>query len=564
MPEITDLFNLYSRAAETLLKEFSDRKSDLYHGETVTQFDFSHSVESLEWLDERLPILVESLFPAGFKLQLSIMVQDFQTSLLLREDDQHLWVDVDSVGEYAGNYSLETLPEAGMPLLLALQEQLHAARGGFRWDELYSQLEALSRTGTQVKVELSLFLDKRAVQRRFLAGLQDEDHIKLLVFLFSKSLVRALGRVSLQILEQEYFLLAKRSVWLVFSLQGCLVGEYLSVFGKGVGDKMEQVLLNGRLSQDIIQSNFKVINLRRRTGIWADPPRWLTPQVFDQRPYSKEDEFALRELHAHLQSTQALLSALYLADQVEVDEDCFRVSYRGLGSASIWLTRSDMDQTNQAEDLYSLFDYAYTGFSPDKVEIAQQFLSLMVETPASLLQKAAEVRDATQKTYQERVLVERVSDYFEARHKVQERLRAATDAASTGVIELSREISGDVYKIAGVVGAAIVAALIQPDITLFAILAAGGVMVLYLALVLFYHLPTLQRANQLSYKGHEAGIRSFGDVLSVSELEGFLQDEQLRKAQTLLEQAIRRARTIYLGFLFVVAFILLIVITTTL
>jgi hypothetical protein len=272
----------------------------------------------------------------------------------------------------------------------------------------------------------------------------------------------------------------------------------------------------------------------------------------------------LRELHAHLQSTQALLSALYLADQVEVDEDCFRVSYRGLGSASIWLTRSDMDQTNQAEDLYSLFDYAYTGFSPDKVEIAQQFLSLMVETPASLLQKAAEVRDATQKTYQERVLVERVSDYFEARHKVQERLRAATDAASTGVIELSREISGDVYKIAGVVGAAIVAALIQPDITLFAILAAGGVMVLYLALVLFYHLPTLQRANQLSYKGHEAGIRSFGDVLSVSELEGFLQDEQLRKAQTLLEQAIRRARTIYLGFLFVVAFILLIVITTTL
>lgn len=547
MSELTAMFRLYSKAAETLIKEYGDRKPDLFQGETVTQFEYSHILDSLEWLDERLPIIAEALLPAGFTLRFSVVAHDYQAIFLLREEGQRLWAEREYSGDYAGDDELEPLPESAVLALMTLQERFQAVRSWCRLEELYSLLRAVAEAGAIIQAKLTLFLDKRAVQGRFLAGLEESARPKLLVYLFSKSLSKALGRVSLQILEQEYFLPAHRSVWLVFSLQGYLEGEYLSVYGQEAGDRLEG-LLDGVLAEDALQANLKAINLRRLTGDWAEPPRWLAPEVFHLRSTPPGDEPALRELYVQTQSIRALLAALYLADQVEADEDCFRVSYRGLGSASFWLARADiLAATERVDDLYPLYTYAFAGFSPDKVEIAQQFLSLMVENPAGLIQKAEEVREATQKTYQERVLVERVRDYFEARHKVQERLRAATEAASEGLIELSREVSGDVYKIAGAVGAAVVAALIQPQITRFAVLAAVTVMVLYLALVLFYHLPSLQRANQLSYQGHKTGIRSFGDVLSVSEVEAYLQDEQLDRAQALLEQALRRARFIYRG-----------------
>ncbi len=564
MSELTGLFRLYSTAAETLLREYGDRKSELFQGETVTQFEYSHAPESLEWLHEHLPSLAEALLPASFTLKVSFVVHDYQVILLLREKGGHLWLEMQSAGEYIGNDELAPLPEAAVPPLMTLQERIQAAQEGIRLGELISLLEGVVQAGSRVKPELALFLDKRAVQRRFLTGLEEPSRPKLLVYLFPKSLSRMLSRVSLQNLEQEYFLPPRRSVWLVFSLQGCLEGEYLSVCGKVVSDRLDG-LLRGTLSEDAVRANLNVINLRRLTGVWLAPPHWLAPGIFDLNPPAVKDEAALRELYAHLECMRALLSALYLADQVDVDEDCFRVSYRGLGSTSFWLGWADiLAYAPRLDELYALFTYAFANFSPDKIEIAQQFLSLMVETPEALIQKAEEVREATQKTYQERVLVVRVRDYFEARHKVQERLRAATEAASTGVIELSREVSGDVYKIAGVLGAAVVAALIQPDITSPAILVASMVIALYLSLVLIYHLPTLQRANQLSQQGHKTGIRSFGDVLSLSEVEGYLQDERLSKAQDLLEQALRKARIIYRIFLLVALLILIIMVWTLL
>jgi hypothetical protein len=564
MSDLMALFQQYSKAANKLLEEYGDRKSDLFQGETVTQFEFSHGLQSLEWLRESLPGMAGDLIPVGFTMRASLVVDDYQATLLLREEGGGMWADVEHEGEYPENEASRPIPEVAVSPLMALQERLHATRAGIRMDEVYSLLETVAQAGADVQVKMALFLDKRAVQRRFLAGVEESARPKLLIYLFPNSLARAVNRVSLEILEQEYFHPTRRAVWLVFSLEGCLEGDYLTVFGQGGNEKLAR-LLGDKLTEDALQANTNVINLRRLTGIWSDAPNWLTPDIFNLRPSPSGNEAAMRELHAHLLSIRAMLSALYLADQVDKNEDCFRVCYRGLGSASFFLGGASIQaNTTRIDDVYALYAYAFAGFSPDKVEITQQFLSLMVETPAGLIEKAREVLEATQKTYQERVLVERVRDYFEARHKVQERLRAATESASSSLIELSREVSSDVYKIAGVLGAAVVAALIQPDITLVAILAASTVMLLYLALVLFYHLPTLQRANQLSQQGHKAGIRSFGDVLSVSEVEGYLQDEQLGKAQALLEHALRRAGFIYRAFFLVAALIFIAVVLTLL
>jgi hypothetical protein len=548
MSEHQDIFQLYQSAAESLLHEFSDRKEDLFKGETITLFEYRHNLEKLEWLENGLPRLAEALLPAQFTLHVTTVIHDYQVVLFLRDEKGRLWGQVELAGEYTPNDNLGAAPETALPNLIALQERLQENPAGIWMDEFSALVKALAQAGVMVQSELALFLDKRAVERRILAGVEKAARPKLTVYLFSKALGKALSRMPLEALEREYFLPSRRAVWLVFSMHGYLEGDYLLVYGQGGQDRLDLARIR-KLPQESLDANIKALNLRRISGLWTEPLRWLTPAVFEVRPAPDGDpESAV--LH-QLQSIQALLSTLYLADQVDMDEDCYRVSFRGLGSTSFWLGRADMQPAaGPLNGLYALYEYAYAGFSPDKVEIAQQFISLMVEDPAGLIRKSEEVREATQKTYQERVLIERVSDYFEARHKVQERLRSATEAASSGVIDLSREVSGDIYKMAGIVGAAVVAAVIQPNITLFVVLVAFAIIAIYLALVLFYHLPTLQRANKLSTQGHKAGIRSFEDVLSISEVKKYLEDDQLTQAQTLLAQAMRRARLIYLVFFF--------------
>jgi hypothetical protein len=548
MSDQRDIFQLYRSAAESLLQEFNDRKEDLFKGETATLFEYRYNLEKLEWLEDRLPRLAEALLPAHFTLRLSLVIHDYQVVLLLRDENGRLRGEVELAGEYTPNDNLGAAPETALPNLIALQERLQEYTTVIWVDELSTLVKALVQAGVMVQTELALFLDKRAIERRFLSGVDKADRPKLTVYLFSQALGRALSRVSLETLESEYFLSDRRAVWLVFSMQGYLEGDYLLVYGQ-VGQDRRDIAHIGKLTRESLDANIKALNLRRMSGIWTEPLRWLTPAVFDVIPAPDGDSES--NVLSQLQAIQALLSALYLADQVDSDEDCYRVTFRGLGSTSFWMGRADMQPSaGPLNDLYALYEYAYAGFSPDKVEIAQQFISLMVEDPAGLIRKSEEVREATQKTYQERVLIERVSDYFEARHKIQERLRSATEAASSGVIDLSREVSGDIYKMAGIVGAAVVAAVIQPNITLFVVLVAFAIIAIYLALVLFYHLPTLQRANKLSTQGQKAGIRSFEDVLSISEVKKYLEDDQLTQAQTLLAQAMRRARLIYFVFFF--------------
>jgi hypothetical protein len=548
MSEYQDIFQLYQSAAESLLHEFSYRKEDLFKGETVTLFEYRHKLEKLEWLEDRLPRLAGALLPAQFTLRVTTVIHDYQVVLLLRDENGRLRGQVEHAGEYTPNDNQSALTETAYPNLIALQERLQESPTGIWMDEFCALVKALARAGVVVQAELDLFLDKRAVERRLLAGVEKADRPKLTVYLFSNALGKALSRIPLETLEREYFLPGHRAVWLVFSMHGYLEGDYLMVYGQGRQDRLDIARI-GKLPQESLDANIKALNLRRISGIWTEPLRWLTPAVVDVRPAPDGDPES--EVYRQLLAIQALLSTLYLADQVDTDEDCYRVRFRGLGSTSFWLGRADMRSSDgPVKDIYALYEYAYAGFSPDKVEIAQQFLSLMVEDPAGLIHKAEEVREATQKTYQERVLIERVSDYFEARHKIQERLRSATEAASNGVIDLSREVSGDIYKMAGVVGAAVVAAVIQPNITLFAVLVAFVIIAIYLGLVLFYHLPTLQRANKLSAQGHKAGIRSFEDVLSVPEVKKYLEDDQLTQAQTLLAQSMRRATLIYIVFFF--------------
>ena len=195
-----------------------------------------------------------------------------------------------------------------------------------------------------------------------------------------------------------------------------------------------------------------------------------------------------------------------------------------------------------------MYTYAYQGLSADKLEVVQQFLSLMVNDVPGLCRRAEDVRDAAKKTY-DRTLIARVKEYFEARQKIQDRIKSAVDATATTVTSLSRDLSSDLYKIAGLIVGAVVGALLKPDLSLWVGLAAAVGIAIYLILVVFFHLSTMKDAYDLGTKQNEIYIGSFKDVLSDQEIAAFKKDERLEDAKSLFVERRKWATRIYLLFL---------------
>jgi len=197
-----------------------------------------------------------------------------------------------------------------------------------------------------------------------------------------------------------------------------------------------------------------------------------------------------------------------------------------------------------AEALYQLYRYAYDGSSADKLEIAQQFLSLAAKDLPALCASAVEIRDVTEKTYNQ-LLKGKVEEYFDARHKVQERVKTAIAETASSVIGLTREVSGDLYKIAGVLLGAAVGAFLEPKISAWAFLIAALLIMGYLSLVIFFHLRTMKQTYLLSMGQHRKYIGTFEDVLRDKEIKDALGDEQMGKAEAAFDKKYKQALVLY-------------------
>ena len=196
-------------------------------------------------------------------------------------------------------------------------------------------------------------------------------------------------------------------------------------------------------------------------------------------------------------------------------------------------------------DLYQLYVYAYDGFSADKLEIAQQFLSLSATDMVSLCKRAAAIRDATKTAY-DNVLVGKVRDYFEARQKIQEIIKTVIAETSNSIIGLTKDVSKDLYTIAGVIAIAVVGILLKPDFDLHkAALAVSLVIAAYMSLTILYHLDTLEQAHSLQIRQHKTYLKSFEVVLGPDEIEAFLEDEQLKDVEILFNRTLEYAYIIY-------------------
>jgi hypothetical protein len=546
----------YTTAVDSLRSHFNAQRDLLPEGETSSQYEFSTEIEGLDWLEEHLPSLAGDLLSARFRLRLSLTAHDFQAELQVRGEARHLEVDCKSV-ETLEDESLGQLSSRAIEALEAPREMLVAGRAGISIEEIYEALRALADSGAKFDLSLHIFLDKGWINKRLVSGIDKSQRPKVISFLFPEALEKVLRQISLNDFEKEFCQEGHRTIIPVFGFSGCLSSSLLAICGPDHSEELDAFLTNPP-GDDLLRRAQKIREFRQSQGFWTYPTAWVTPETFALTAVHAVEGDVGDALVRHLQSFQGLLSAIYLADYVESHDDRFRVEYRGLGRVCIPVTRTSLlAYGDHLEDLYQLYVYAYEGLSADKLEIAQQFLSLIAKDLKTLCSRAIEVKDATKKTY-DRALVEKVKDYFEARHKIQERIKTAVAETSSNVIDLSRDVSGDLYKIAGVVVGAVAGALLKPDLSLWAALGASLVVAVYMALVIFYHLRTIQQAYDLRMDQHDAYIRSFEDTLRTTEIEVFLGDKHLGKSRTIFREKKEGAKRIYLCFLLaslVVAFI---------
>jgi uncharacterized membrane protein YoaK (UPF0700 family) len=175
-------------------------------------------------------------------------------------------------------------------------------------------------------------------------------------------------------------------------------------------------------------------------------------------------------------------------------------------------------------------------------------LSLVATTPIELVRKAESVRRAAKNTY-DLTLRKKVADYFETRNKVQERIKTVVSETVERATDLSRTVSDDMFKIGGLIAAAVIGAFLKPDISLWALFGAAVVIGLYTILVLYFYLRTLQRTYNLSIEQYQSSIRSYVDLLTEEEIEGYLKDEQLKRAGDLFASNQKQASRIYRSIL---------------
>ena len=550
-------FIRYKNAVEHLKACFNLKHVLLLEGETKTEFSYFDDSVEINWLAEKFETLAKACISADFTITLSIEIfyetVDLNGFVFL---DQ---VFFDSVDERKIEIA-EEIPKKSVGAVESLLKVFSSEIEKITASELFTLLETIQTNGTSLSLSLHLLLEKQSINTTIEALYNKHKCTRIYCFLFPETVLSKLRDTTLQTLEDEYFSQDFRTIFIIFGCSGFLKGDGFSIFGTDPASVNDLWKTLG----DVIPDGFKQraknsIEFREAQNLWLRPTKCIFPETFSLKSTFDQNNLELNEVHICLQAYRVLLSIIYLADYVEVNpddqkeddpeeqnqEEIWTVEFRGMGSTRLVYKYSDLFKyKNNWNNIYQLFCYSYDRFSTDKLEITQQFMSIIVEHLNTLFEKASEIKDATQKVY-DKNLIHEVKDYFVARQTIQEKLRMAVKETSDSVIDLTRDVSSDVYKILGAVLAGVVSYIIKPEIGLWAILAASLTYAAYFGLAAFYHLPTIIKTNTMRVLQHTKGVKSYQDILRNIEIQEVVDDINLKDASELFEERVNLAGIFY-------------------
>jgi hypothetical protein len=535
---VSATFQQYVQVSATLQEYFPDAPAGAQ--ETLSQYNSSHDVPDLQWLEQHLPPLAEVLLPASFRVKLKSDVSGYKvSSTFQRATSGDLLLSEHEVDDSALSTASMSPPA---------QQALNDFKNVFGetpvdLNTMIHQATTLTAGGVPMSLTLDLYLDKTGLNQRFAAAGPSELTAKIVSFLLQDQLISKLANTTIDEFETEFLIAGRPTVFLVFDLNGGLASDFIAVCGREQHDQVEASLTRVLKNESLIRAE-RVHEFRQFQSFGNFEPKWLMPETL-ALTVTRGDP----QLKRALQRFEPTLAAIFMADSVETDDDgTYTVEYRGLRPRQFQLdTAQIMAQEQHWDQLYELYQYAYDGLSGDKLEIVQQLVSQLAEDVQNLFPRAIEVREAAKKTH-DRALSVKVQEYFAARQSVEERIQNAISELASDMITLSREVSADVYKVMGIIALAIAGSFFKADITLFALFLGFLTIAIYLLIVVLYHLPTLQLASKLRKTQQDAYINSFDDVLTADEIQRFLNDENWREARNVFANKRWWTKAIYVAF----------------
>lgn len=533
------------RRATAALRAAFPGATDLSSGESVDQIGIERRV-SVDRLHKALPSLAPALLEVGFTITLSLKIQGGAWDLEIKE------------GASGGLAATVRVVEQGPPLQLT-EEALAAVTNliaALPKDAVVGLPSFLSLVGAVAAQEISvdllllLFLNKLDViiDIKVLSGSGDDAH--LLCFLFPERLVELLAELSLASLEKSYFEHHKRTVIVLPAMDGGATGELLALWG---GDREAEITAAlAPLPVETIGRTEAALDFRNEYCRWTQPTVWLIPETLSLT-WQLGPAPAADALRQRLQSLRSLLAILFLAERTPEQDGSFAVKWSGPERSPLRFERKDLEayEPEKSDPLFRLYRFAYDGGSSDKLEVVRRTIALASADLPSLFERADQVREAADKTHQ-RSLAKRVAEYFEARRKVQDYVQAVVFETESATLKLTDGVAENTYKTVGVIAAAAVASLVKPQITPVAAFLASLVLTIYLGLIGFFSLPSLDETWEIRKRQYDDHVRSFQDVLGEQETQELLENDQVRHARDLFERKEDRARAIY-GALFIVA-----------
>ncbi|MGZ6285802.1 MAG: hypothetical protein ACXWQ5_21230 [Ktedonobacterales bacterium] len=332
---------------------------------------------------------------------------------------------------------------------------------------------------------------------------------------------------------------------------GYLAGFALDVIGAGLHEEPRWMSVSRAAWRQFQERSQRELRLREEESQWADAPHVLTPahlRVEERQPGLQPSVERLAEL-------RATLAALYLASAVHGEQGELTLRCAGPRRVVCHIALSqDNTDISAAEATYGngalarLCDWAYDNASPDKLAIARECLAQELGSRATLtlpgLEGAAVFALDAARANLVLYLRRNTELYFRMRQQALDTVSDYAAAVRKAVADLTSDVVDNVYRTVGLLVGVVIAALLQPSLSLDVQRLAAFLYTLYIAFVMVFVLEARRRHFALEAADLDRRLAAMPE-LSVSEL-GRLR-AQAGSNNAYFERYFRWSRIIYLG-----------------
>ena len=272
----------------------------------------------------------------------------------------------------------------------------------------------------------------------------------------------------------------------VCDASGYLAGIALDVIGAQAEGEPDWLVFSRAAWREFQAREQRTLRLRAEESSWPDAPGAVT---FDTLR-AQERAPGLDETARRFAALREALAAAYLASAVVVEPDGrLNLRFAGARPATCALEMGPAAEEIAAGDgLARLAGWAYHSGASEALIIARECLARELKPGAahSLAEVAQAAGPALEAAKANLTLYVRrnIDQYFRLRETAQEAVAAYSDGVRKAVSDLTGTIVDDAYRIVGVLAAAVIAGIVQPDLTLFALRVATALFILYIAFVL--------------------------------------------------------------------------------